>query len=65
MWIHSLVQLILKFLEIQPGPSGLCLLFFFPGYQQFFEIENTARSESPSSVSQENNCMKTEINRGQ
>ena len=61
MSIHSLVHLIQKFLETQPGPSGLC--FFFPGYQQFFEIENPARCESPLSVSQENNCMKTEINR--
>ena len=29
MCIHSLVHLILKFLGIQPGPFGLCLLFFF------------------------------------
>ena len=49
MSIHSLVHLIEKFLEIQPGSSGLC--FFFPGYQQFFEIENLARCESPSSGS--------------
>ena len=38
--------------------------FFFSGYQQSSETENPARSESPSSVSRESNCMKTEINRG-
>ena len=48
--------------EIQPGPSGSC--FFYPGYQQFFETENPARSESPSSVSRENNYVKTGINSG-
>ena len=40
------------------------MFFFYPGYQQFFETENLARSESPSSVSRENNYVKTEINSG-
>ena len=40
------------------------MFFFYPGYQQFFETENPARSESPSSVSRENNYVKTEINSG-
>ena len=30
----------------------------------FFATENPARSESPSSVSRENNFVKKEINRG-
>ena len=38
--------------------------FFYPGNQHIFGIENPARSESPSSVSRENKCMKTDINRG-
>ena len=53
--------------EIQAGPSRLhvCLfVFFYPGYQQFCETENAARSESPSSVSRKSNCVKTEIKRG-
>ena len=43
--------------EIQPGPSELCFFFFlfYPKYQQFFENENSACSESPVSVSRENN----------
>ena len=38
--------------------------FFFSGYKKSSETENPARSENPSSVSRESNCLKTEINRG-
>ena len=62
MWIFSLVHLILKFQKFNLDHLGY--VFFYPGYQQFFETEYLARSESPSSVSRENNYVKTEINSG-
>ena len=62
MWIHSFVHLIRTFQKFNLDRLGY--VFFYPGYQQFFETENPARSESPSSVSRENNCMNMEINHG-
>ena len=63
IWIHSLVHLIMKFQKFNMDHLGH-VFFFYPGYTQFFETENPARSESPSSVSRENNCVKMDINRG-
>ena len=37
---------------------------FYPGYQQFQLKPKSSWLWIPSSVSKENNCVKTEINRG-
>ena len=51
--------------EIQPRPSGfIIIIIIYPGHQQFFVTKNPTPSESPSSVSRKNNCVKKEINRG-
>ena len=55
IWIHSLVRLILKLHKFNLDHPGHD--FFF------FATENPARSESPSSVSRENNFVKKEITR--
>ena len=49
------LHLILKF---QKFSLDHLYYVFYPGYQQFFETQNPARTESPSSVSRENNCVK-------
>ena len=51
----NLHHLILKF---QKFSLDHLYYVFYPGYQQFFETENPARSESPSSVSRENIAWK-------
>ena len=50
--------------EIKLGPSGLCFLLSWISTVFKTVFKNPACSKSPSSASQENNCVKTEINRG-
>ena len=63
--IHSLVHLILKFQKYNMDYPFFVLFFFFIlDVNSFYETENPTRRESPSSASRENNCVKTEFNRG-
>ena len=60
--IHSLVHLILKFQKYNMDYPFF--FFFILDVNSFYETENPTRCESPSSVSRENNCVKTEFNQG-
>ena len=49
------LHLILKF---QKFTLDHLYYVFYPVYQQFFETQNPARTDRPSSISRENNCVK-------